>query len=1151
MADRNWTDEQLKAIQTKNRRLLVSAAAGSGKTAVLVERIIQRILDSSDPVDADRLLVITFTKAAAAEMKNRIRKRLEDELKKPETDSEASSRLRSQIALIDSASIQTVDSFCMNIVKDHTDELDIDPGFRVAEVTELKLLSADVMEELLERYYAEASEEFISFTEAFGQGTAGNGIDEIILRIFRFAQVTPDPGEWYRMQLEQNDIIQQKEYVYHSLRMLASSYISLEESLLADCHKENGPMGYEAAIISDLGQLEELAAAGSFEELHDLLKNFQWKSLGRNKKNVIPELAAGVKADRDEIKNHICKWQKQFTAEDINDIYKEYELTHPFIVTAVRLAMEYDEKYSAAKRDRNVIDFADLEHFALKVLKQSDEYRKFYKEICVDEYQDTNRLQEELIKELDDGQVFMVGDVKQSIYKFRQAKPEIFMKKYEEFASLDESGEGIDTLINLSRNFRSREGVLEGVNRLFRSIMRKEIGGIDYTPDVELYPGASFGNEEEDRLNSMNPETELLLFDTEGMDADDDVHASEAAMIASRIRELTDPDTGVMVWDGKKYRRAMLSDIVILLRSANTTGDVYLNTLLDAGIRAHCDTNKGYFDSTEVRTMLSVLKAVDNSRKDIPFAAFLKSPIIGMTDDELVAWRKKPEALGELGKYKLNRAGEMLKKYRSMSRYMSIGDLITHIYDDTGYYDYAMSLPAGNVRRANLDKLRQMAYEYATTGYRGLFNFIRYIDKLETYDTDFGEASAVGQNDDAVRIMSIHKSKGLEFPICFVAACDRKFNQMDSNQSVLIDDELGIACPYVDVKNRIRKKTFSQMAVRFKLRSDNIGEELRVLYVAMTRAREKLFLTGTIKNRQSFIESRASSAGKTAFSDILSDSGYLHWILASGIDYKYTICDGHEDNSTRSAASVECIRKYLDSAVVDPSERDRYSEIFDFEYAHRADVNLKNKISISELKKRWMLDQYAEEAATGEGSFAVDLLPACTGQDEDLTGGFTDGEFSSSGGAARGTQYHSVMEKLDYSDPEKTLSALPAEVQREDIESFVSSDLGKQFAAAYEDGRLFRERQFIMGIPARELKIADTDEPVLVQGIIDAFIVSQDGKGCILVDYKTDRVSSEDELKGRYEGQLHYYAIAVEKMRKCKVTRRIIWSFALKRAIEL
>ena len=1125
MADRNWTDEQLKAIQIRNRRLLVSAAAGSGKTAVLVERIIQRILDSSDPVDVDRLLVITFTKAAAAEMKNRIRKRLEDELKKPGTDSEASSRLRSQIALIDSASIQTVDSFCMNVVKDHTDELNLDPGFRVAEEAELKLLSADIMEELLERHYDEASEEFIGFTEAFGQGTAGSGIDEIILRIYNFAQVTPDPEEWYRKQLEGSDTKQQREYVYHNLKMLVSSYVSLEESLLAICRRDNGPMGYEAAIMSDLEQLEEIAASGSFDELHDLLKNVTWKGLGRNKKDVLPELADKVKAGRKEIKDHVGKWQKDFTRDDISDIDREYEHTHPFIVTAVKLAMEYDENYSSAKRDRNVIDFADLEHFALRVLRQTDEYREFFKEICVDEYQDTNRLQEEIIKELDGGQVFLVGDVKQSIYKFRQAKPEIFMKKYDEFAPLDESEEGVDTLINLSRNFRSRAEVLDGVNSLFRSIMRKEIGGIEYTSDVELYPGASFGIKEEDRQYSMNPETELLLYNTEDMDADDDVRSAEAAMIAAKIRELTDPDTGVMVWDGKKYRRAMLSDIVILLRSANASGDVYLNTLLDVGIRAHCDTNKGYFDSTEVRTMLSILKAVDNSRKDIPLVAFLRSPVIGMTDDELVSWRKKPEALGELGSYKLNRAMEMLGRYRSMGRYMSIGDLITYIYDDTGYYDYAMSLPAGNVRRANLDKLRQMAYEYATTGYRGLFNFIRYIDKLETYDTDFGEASAVGQNDDAVRIMSIHKSKGLEFPICFVAACDKKFNQLDSNQSLLIDDELGIACPYVDVQNRIKQKTFGQMAVRFKVRNDNIGEELRILYVAMTRAKEKLFLTGAIKNEQKFIESRGASPGRTSFSDILNDSGYLKWIMASGIDYKYTICDGRDDNDIRSATSVESIRKYLDSAVVDPAERDRYSAIFDFEYSHRADVNLRNKISISELKKRWMLDQYAEETFMGERSAA--------------------------GGAERGTLYHSVMEKLDYSDPERSLSVLPAEVQREDIERFISSGLGKQFIDAYASGRLFRERQFIMGIPACELQIADTDEPVLVQGIIDAFIMSPDGKGCILVDYKTDRVSSEDELKKRYEGQLHYYALAVEKMRNCKVTRKIIWSFALNKAIEL
>lgn len=1142
MADHNWTEEQLKAIQMRDRRLLVSAAAGSGKTAVLVERIIQRILDTNDPVDVDRLLVITFTKAAAAEMKSRIRKRLEDEIKKPDINTESVSRLKSQIAIIDSASIQTVDSFCMNVVKDHTDELDLDPNFRVAEETELKLISADVMEDLLERQYDEATDEFIGFTEAFGHGTAGSGIDEIILRIYDFAQVTPEPEEWYRKQLEYNDTDKLKEYVFNSLRMLSASYIKLAEDLLAVCHMDNGPAAYEAAVNSDLEQLEAMAVSVSFDELHDLIKNFEWKSLGRNKKDVIPELADKVKAGRKEIKDHVIKWKKEFTRETLDVFDKEYELTRPFIATAVKLAMEYDKAYSEAKREKNIIDFSDLEHFALKVLKQTDEYKELYKEICVDEYQDTNQLQEDIILALDDGQVFMVGDVKQSIYKFRQAKPEIFMKKYSEFASPDDSEEGRDTLINLSKNFRSRAAVLDGINSLFRRIMRKEIGGIDYTPSAELYPGAGFGSPQEEEQNAMDPETELLLVSSEALNEDEDTRTAEAVMIASKIKELTDLKTGVMVWDGKKYRRAGYSDIVILLRSANASGDIYLNTLLDAGIRAHCDTNKGYFDSLEVRTMLSILKATDNSRKDIPLAAFLKSPVIGMTDDELVAWRMKPEALGTLGTYKLNKAMDMLRRYRSMSRYMSIEDLITHIYDDTGYYEYAMSLPAGNVRRANLDKLRQMAAEYATTGYRGLFNFIRYIDKLETYDTDFGEASSVGGSDDAVRIMSIHKSKGLEFPICFVADCSKKFNQMDSNKAVLIDDELGIACPYVDVKNRIRQKTFRQMAVRFKLRTDNIGEELRVLYVAMTRAKEKLFLTGAVKNEQKLLDSFGRSSEQMLLSDILSDSGYLYWITSSGVKYKYTIYNDSGEKKIAVSSSADSIKTYLDSAVIDSDTRERYSEVFDHIYAHQTDVDLRNKISISELKKQWMLNQYEEEVVTGEGT--TDPWITADGTKISGSSGVT-------GGAERGTLYHSVMEKLDYSDPDKTLSALPDEVKKEDIEKFLESEIGKIFTEADHDGRLFRERQFIMGMPARELKIADTDEPILIQGIVDAFVISPDGNECILVDYKTDRVSSEDELKKRYEGQLHYYAIALEKMKKCHVSRKLIWSFSLGKIIEL
>ncbi|MBQ0146333.1 MAG: helicase-exonuclease AddAB subunit AddA [Lachnospiraceae bacterium] len=1159
MADNKWTSEQLKAIETHDRRLLVSAAAGSGKTAVLVERIIRRILDPEDPVDVDRFLVITFTRAAASEMKDRIRRRLEETYaairKDRKEDDGLLRRLKSQIAIMDSACIQTIDSFCMNVVRDHTDELEIDPNFRVAEETELKLMQADVMESMLEDCYEKAEDDFIAFIDAFGQGNAGNGIEEKILQIYRFAQVTPDPEVWYSEHEEDRCIDKTASYVHGVITGLAESVIPSAEKLLAVCMSDNGPSGYADAISSDIEKLEQLARAEDFRELNEALQTFEFKRLGRNKTGTDRLKIDALKSGREEIKKTVESWKKNYSREDISMIEDEYRLTEPFIRTGIGLAREFDRRYSQQKREKNVVDFGDVEHMALKVLKLTDEYRERFREICVDEYQDTNYLQEEIVRRLDAGQVFMVGDVKQSIYKFRQARPEIFMDKYRTFIPVTEADPSSDTLINLSMNFRSRPDLLEDINRLFRVLMHRELGGIDYTPEAELNPGARFGTPEEERDNACDSHIELLLVNVGSLDAEDSARAAEARMIASKIRELTDPENGMKIWNGREYRQVRLSDIVILLRSANVSGEAYLNTLLNAGIPAHCETNKGYFDSLEIRTMTAMLTAVDNPKKDIAYTAFLRSPVIGMTDDELVVLRKQPDMLSDIGRYKYERACAMLKRYRDMSRYTGIEDLITKIYDETGYYEYAMSLPAGKVRRANLDKLRQMAAEYAQTGYRGLFNFIRYIDNLKTYDADFGEASISGENDNAVRIMSIHKSKGLEFPVVFLAACDKKLNQMDSNQPLLIDDDLGIACPYTDVKERFRQKTLKQMALRLKLRNDTVGEELRILYVAMTRAKEKLFIAGAVKDEDKFVteyDGIAASQTVPGISDIKNDSGYLYWIRKSGVNYRYTIYDTEEVTGRAGDESLEKIREHLDTVTVDADRQEKYSALFDFSYPYQSDVSLRNKISISELKRQWMADKLKEDEITGEYAVGEAMFSEKNGTDGQGESGAQKDMFSGDfGGAQRGTLYHSVMEKLDYTDPETALKNLPEDVRPDDIRKFIESDFGKMFRDAQRDGRLFRECRFIMGIPAGEIGAADSDEPVLVQGIIDAFVMSEDGRECILVDYKTDRVSDEQELIDRYEGQLHYYVIALEKMRSCRVTRKIIWSFALGKAIGL
>jgi len=1141
VADNKWTEEQLKAIELKDRRLLVSAAAGSGKTAVLVERIIRRIMDRSDPMSVDRLLVMTFTRAAASEMKERIRQRLLDALE-TESDPEVLLRLGEQVAIIDGASIQTIDSFCMDVVRDHTDELDIDPNIRVADESELKLIKADVLEEMLEAYYEKADEDFINFVEAYGQGTSGAGIEDKILKIYSFAQVHRDPQGWYEDQLTGG--ADYGMYIADTLRLVIGTYLPAMEGAAELCSREGGPKGYSQTILSDIEFIRDVCRSADYESFCRVLRSYEWPRIGRCGKNDDPQLVARVKACREDLKKKAKEWTDQFTRKDIAELKEEERNVEPYVRVLVNLAKDFDRKLTEKKREKNIIDFGDLEHMALKVLEADTGYKLRYDEIYVDEYQDTNDIQEAMINAMDRGRVFMVGDVKQSIYKFRQAKPEIFMEKYDRFVPLAGSMEGCDTVIGLNRNFRSREEVLDAVNRLFKRIMVKSLGGVEYNDDAALNKGADFP-----AADTKAYETELLLVNTAELEAEDSKNAAEARMIAAKIKEVLDPERGLKLWDSsrKEYRKAKLSDIVILLRSANVAGDIYLDTLLDAGIQAHCETNKGYFDSPEVRTVTAMLTAIDNPRKEIPMAAFLKSVIIGLTDDELVAYKKSPEKLTACASEKLRLAHSMLDKYRRQSRCMGIDELITRIYDETGYYDYAAALPAGKTRRANLDKLKAMASEYAATGYRGLFNFIRYIENLKTYDTDFGEASVIGEHDDAVRIMSIHKSKGLEFPVVFLANCDKKVNQMDSNEAILLDSDLGIGCVYINTEERYKQKTVKQMAVRLKLRSDTLGEELRVLYVAMTRAKEKLFITGCIKDSDKFIKSREDAvhtvnADPLELSKLRSDKGYLHWITESGVGYEYTIADIGEEVSLRNFTDSARLKTYLDGIEADKDSAKRYEAVFDFAYPGQAEVGLVSKVSISELKRRHM-----EALEQEEGNAAQIYLPGTGSGDivKEYSAIIKNEEVIS--GAGRGTIYHEVMEKLDHLGP--LPEVLPECIDRADIEAFTASELGQLFRKAQAEGRLYREHQFIMGVPANELGLEDSREPVLVQGIIDAYIEDEDG--IILVDYKTDRVRSEKELADRYGIQLYYYAMALERMKRRPVKRKVIWSAELKKAIDL
>lgn len=1224
----NWTKEQTAVIESRNRNLLVSAAAGSGKTAVLVERIIRMITEGERPLDIDQLLVMTFTKAAADEMRERVLAAVDEKLKEdPEN-----SHLQMQAAMIPYARITTIDSFCLGIIREHYNRLEIDPAFRVGDEGELLLLRSTVMEQLLEDYYHAGDEAYSRFVETYATGKSDRGIEDYIMAVYNFSGSNPWPGKWLEAcerELEEceEDRLMETEWMQFLLwdvrTQLEEFCIQLKEAL-AVCEEENGPAAYIPMVTADLRMLEKIGNAADYETLNDRLAGVTFDRLASiRSKDIDPDKKSYVTGCRDRVKKAVGKLRDLYCFESIESVVRDMKGTEGAVRMLLRLAGEFHDRYQAAKQDKNLVDFGDLEHYALEVLLEetdgerkpsavADELSSQFEEILVDEYQDSNDVQETLIHAISRERfgtpnVFMVGDVKQSIYKFRLARPELFLTKYEAYPRED----GLYQTIELHQNFRSRDSVLAGINEVFYQIMTKGLGGIVYTEDTALHPGAKFEPSEENvggklELHMVNTGGTLLKqLETGGDDAADyTAREMEARLIAARMKELVDPETGLKVWDKKdqRYRTACYGDMVILLRSLSGFAEDFVNILMNEGIPAYAERRTGYFTAIEVETVLSFLSIIDNPMQDIPLAAVLKSPIIGVTDEELarmMAFFKKSAKKGQdRGIYgawnyylenwpeedpdrvlyeKLESFSGLLARYRQMAGFLTIHELLYVIYEDTGYYDYIAAMPAGEARRANLDMLVEKATAYEKTSYSGLFHFIRYIEKLKKYDTDFGEASLAG-DESTVRILSIHKSKGLEFPIVFLAGMGKKFNKQDLYGKILIDPDLGIATDYLDVDLRVKTATLKKNVLRRRLELDALGEELRVLYVAMTRAKEKLIMTGTDryldKKLERFCEIKRT-AGQIPFTILSTADSYLDWMIMSlsgklsesallsetGVETglmsvrEYSIADlvgveiehqAEKKLSKEELLNFDCERSY------DEAYGDSLLQAFAYRYPHTADIGLHTKLSVSELKK------YGQMIDEAESDF-LPTIPTFLMEEE--------GKKEQGGGAFRGTAYHRALELLVFpdmksrSDVEQALAVFKNEkhMAEESVSlldagilwNFISSPLGQRMSAAQACGCLHKEQQFVIGIPAREMEVCDSDELVLIQGIIDAYM--EEEGGLVLIDYKTDHVvkGREEVLKERYGIQLEYYKRALEQMTGKKVVEKIIYSLTLQEEIVL
>jgi len=1198
----SFTPDQQKVIELHDRNILVSAAAGSGKTAVLVERIIRMVCDEEHPVDIDRLLIVTFTNAAAAEMRERISQGIARELAlHPESE-----HIERQATLLHNALITTIDSFCLYLIRNHFHEIGLDPAFRVADEGEIKLLKQDVLAQLLEDRFGDRDPAFLDCVEFFCPGGRESVLENILQEFYTFAMSYPWPRKWLQERKSDYHVESIEELERSDIGVYARKYLdkmirgceAVLEQAKRLCEEPDGPYMYGEMIEGEQEMFAKLRECSTLVEWEQKIFGLVFGRLPVKKDaSVNVEKREKAKELRNTVKDAVKELQNSFFAKPLESYVDQLHACCPYVDTLIDLTLEFMDRLAAKKQEKKILDFSDMEHFALEILLRQEgeqwvpssvalDYREHFAEILIDEYQDSNLVQEYLLKAVsgeENGRFnrFMVGDVKQSIYKFRLARPELFLEKYESYSAL----EGTRQRIDLSKNFRSREEVVHTVNHIFSRIMSKEMGGIAYDERAALYTGAVYPD---------NPacKSELILVEKPQKDEEWSARQAEGHAIAARIKKLrvefqvTDKATG-------KLRPVRYSDMVILLRTNSGWDEELKEALQEEGIPVYITSKTGYFAAREVQELLQFLRVLDNPCQDIPLFGVMKSVFGGFSEEEIAALRVQSNRDGQKRSLwegvlmsddpKCIAFRQQIERYRSDTIYMSIRELLQRIVEDFSYIHYVSAMPAGGKRKANVEMLFTKAADFEKTSYFGLFHFVRYIEQLEKYDVDFGEAELVDENADLVRIMSIHKSKGLEFPVTFVAGMSKKFNMQDAAKSFLMDIDMGIASDYVNLAQRTKTKTFRKAVLSKKMKEDNLAEELRVLYVALTRAKEKLIMTAAIPKAAEYKEKTfgAMKDGLT-FMEYINAGSYLDLVMpvlhGDIVDVQVTenadmyegIIEEQLDLGRKKKQLAEA-QVYADTHVVQ-----RLNEQFAYRYQYEQLSSLYTKTTVSELKIAAMADKDEAAYHAFEEKEVVPYIPGFRREKEEVSS------------TVRGDAYHKVMELLDFDvlyegavewvteqsgtykhgaihenqlarnlkvflDAQVATGRLSKEyremISRRKCLEFLMDPLAVRMYQARKAGRLYREQPFVFGISSNRLSPDFPEsERVLIQGIVDAFFVEEDG--IVLVDYKTDRVSSGKELWERYETQLDYYEEALSKLMSLPVKERVLYSFSLGRCVR-
>ncbi len=1176
---------------------------GSGKTAVLVERIINKVVN--EDVDIDKILVVTFTNAAASEMRERI---LDAIYKKLEEDP-SSIKLQRQITLLNKASICTIHSFCLDVIRNNFFEIDTSANFRIGDTAEIEMLKNDVLDEIFEQKYMDQDSGFIKLVETYTDYRGDEKLQNLILNIYKYIQSDPFPEKWLNSKVEELNIEKGKDFsntiwgniLLENIKNEISSMCNMLDNTKKETLKFSELEKYTNILQEDINNLKSIKY-DSWDIAYESLNSLTWNKWPTDKKITL-DLKNEAKEVRDKVKKQfaqiLIKNSSEEIIEDIQEMYK--------ILDQIRkLILEFSTNFKEKKKERNIIDFNDIEHFALKILLNEEEkptevakkYKDKFQEIAIDEYQDSNLVQEKILTSIARGNnIFMVGDVKQSIYKFRQARPELFLEKYNTYDSKENCAENSSGLkIKLFKNFRSRENVLNITNLVFENIMSKRFGNVEYIKDEYLNLGADYP-EPTTKINYAGT-AELHIIDLK--EEDDDIYISdeedkeneeeqeriedvvlEARFVANKIHQLINNNYQVYDKKTKEYRRIEPKDICVLLRATSTLAPIYEKEISERDLPVFSDSSSTYLESMEVETIMSLLKVIDNPMQDIPLVTVLRSNIFNFTDNELMKIRlvdRKCKFYESLLKARLSvdnglrdkieNVIDKIEKWKSEEKYMELDEFIWSIYVETGFYNYVNLLPNGGLRQANLKLLFEKAKQYEKASFKGLFNFITFIDKVKTSSGDSSSAKIIGENDNVIRIMSIHKSKGLEFPVVFLASTGKKFNMQDLNAPILLHQEIGFGPQYIDSEKKIEYSTLAKEAIKIKAKEETISEEMRILYVALTRAKEKLIITGMSKDLQKalqdkekllniYVQEEISEYSKINPNIVSKYKSYLDWLelvylfnkdkdLNNVLEfYSYTkneiMKDIKQEEGTESNFN-EIINKKLQNSKID----NNITNLLEWKYSHLSSSKIPTKTSVTKLKSLEEdsdIEDLIENAKNKQ--ISLNIKPKFIEEVQRLTS------------AQKGTLMHLCIqkldEKIDYTKENLNMFIqnllernIITNIEKENVDlemlyKYTKSTLWQDLKEAKE---IHKEEPFYINIPAKKIyDDADEDEMILVQGIIDLYYINKNDE-LILVDFKTDYVPNGDvsKLEEKYKVQLNIYKEALENSIGRKVDKAFIWA---------